>query len=78
MLINIIFWGIAVFCLVAGIYNLVVYKDKVPAVVKIIFWLILLWLTIGVALWFSALAYSQFYPLGVDVHAPIFIYGMQW
>lgn len=76
MLIDIIFWLVAVFCLCAGVYCLVVYKDKVPPVVKIVFWAILMLLAMGAAVWFLALYHTLFYPLEVDVHAPIMIYGV--
>ena len=69
MLIDIIFWLVAVFCLV-------VYKDKVPPVIKIVFWAILMLLAMGAAVWFLALYHTLFYPLDVDVHAPIMIYGV--
>lgn len=62
----------------AGIYCLVVYRDNVPKVVKIVFWAIMVFLAICVLLWTSVMIHNQLYPLEIDVKAPVVVYHLMW
>lgn len=78
MLINLVLCLVVIFCLCAGIYCLVVYRDNVPKVVQIVFWAIMVFLAICVLLWTSVMIHNQLYPLEIDVKAPVVVYHLLW
>lgn len=78
MLINLVLLLVVIFCLCAGIYCLVVYRDNVPKVVQIVFWAIMVFLAICVLLWTSVMIHNQLYPLEIDVKAPVVVYHLLW
>lgn len=78
MLINFILWLVVIFCLCAGIYCLVIYRDNVPKVFQIVFWAIMVFLAVCVLLWTSVMIHNQLYPIGIDVRTPIVIYNVLW